>query len=110
VFLISASAISQEYYTDSSKNRLASLIEYTESVLGTNDVVVNGSKYIPQHYNAQGNPYFLSDSFVEGSLTIDGKKYDQQSLLYNINTDKIILKTNLGDGTEVYLELRNRQT
>lgn len=83
------------------------LAEYSSELYGTNDIVVNGRKYLPEHYNANGNPYFISDEWKEGILIIDGKKYDKQELLYNVNINKVILRTTIDDSTLVYLMLNN---
>jgi hypothetical protein len=69
--------------------------------------VVNGRKYVPDHYNAKGDPGFLSDSFMEGTLIVDGKRYDKQELSYNIDREKLILKTYINDGTTIFLLLNN---
>jgi hypothetical protein len=83
------------------------LSAYAATNYGTDDVVVNGRKYFPEHYNAKGNPYFLSDEWIEGSLLIDGKRYDYQEILYDINIEKIILKTTIEDSLTVFLVLNN---
>lgn len=85
----------------------ASLSEYTEKLYGTNDVLVNGRSYIPFHYNAKGHPYFLSKKCFSSSLIINGKKYDNQEILYNIDIEKIILNTTIDNGEKVLLVLNS---
>ncbi len=86
---------------------LSIVAEYASKLYGTDDVVVNGRKYLPAHYNAKGDPYFLSDEWIKGSLVIDGKKYEHQELLYNIDIEKVILKATINDSSTVYLVLNN---
>ncbi|OQX82101.1 MAG: hypothetical protein B6D64_01100 [Bacteroidetes bacterium 4484_276] len=86
---------------------LTSLDDYTGEVYGTDDFVVNGRKYLPEHYNAKGNPYFLSDNWTKSTLIIDGKRYDGQDILYNIDVEKIILKTTIKDSIVVFVMLNN---
>lgn len=83
------------------------LSEYTAKLYGTDDILVNGRKYLPEHYNAKGDPYFLSDKWADGSIVIDGKKYDELELLYDIDIEKAILKTTINDSTDVFLVLNN---
>jgi hypothetical protein len=86
---------------------LGKLSAYAAKFYGTDDVVVNGRKYFPEHYNAKGDPYFLMDVWIEGSLVIDGKEYDKQDLLYNIDIERVILKTSIEDSLTIYLVLNN---
>ena len=102
--LIYVGAISQDKNTKSSE-ALKTLSEYTENFYGSNDILVNGKSYIPDHFNATGNPYFFSDKLTKSILIIDGKKYKEQEILYNIEIEKLILKTTLNNSEEVLLVL-----
>ncbi len=88
-----------------SSEALTALSEYTGKLYGTDDILVNGRSYIPDHFNAKGNPYFFSDKLTKSTLIINGKKYDKQEILYNIDIEKLILKTTLNNGEEVLLVL-----
>nr|NQU94299.1 hypothetical protein [Bacteroidota bacterium] len=90
-----------------SAEAMTTLYEYAGKVYGTDDNVVNGRKYLPDHYNAKGDPYFLSDIWFESALIINGKKYDNQEILYNIDIEKVILKTTINDSIMVFLVLNN---
>jgi hypothetical protein len=97
----------QDYSSAKVNETLFDLETFTAKLYGTNDVVVNGRKYIPTHYNAKGNPYFLTDNWMKGSLVIDGKKHDNQELLYNIDIEKVILKTTINSTDTIYLVLNS---
>lgn len=86
---------------------LGKLSAYTAKLYGADDLVVNGRKYFPEHYNAMGNPYFLTDVWIDGSLFIEGKRYDHLELLYNIDIERVILKTTIDDSLSVFLVLNN---
>lgn len=86
---------------------LSNLTEYANNAYGTDNVVVNGRKYQPAHYNAKGDPYFLSDEWMEGSLMINGREFEKQELLYNIDIEKVILKTTINNSSKVYLVLNS---
>ena len=92
---------------EQSSRALTTLNEYTGEVYGTDDFVVNGRKYLPEHYNAKGNPYFFSDNWAKSTLIVDGKKYDGQEILYNIAIEKVILKTTIKDSIIIFVMLNN---
>jgi len=92
---------------EQSSGTVAMLSNYTENIYGSDDIVVSGRTYLPDHYNAKGNPYFLFDNWTEGTLIINGKKYKKQEILYNIDIDKIILKTTVSNNNEILLVLNN---
>jgi len=102
--LIYVGAISQDKSTESSE-AFPSFSEYIGNLYGTNDIVVNGRSYIPGHFNAKGDPYFFSDKWTESTLVIDGKKYNKQEILYNIDIEKLILKSSQKRNEEVLLVL-----
>ena len=102
--LIYVEAMSQDKNTTSS-DALTILSEYSGDLYGTNDFVVNGRSYIPDHYNAKGDPYLFSDKWVESTIVIEGKKYGNQEILYNIDTEKLILKSSQKINEEVLLVL-----
>ena len=102
--LINIGANSQDTNVQSSET-LKALSEYTEKLYGTDDILVNGKSYIPDHFNAKGSPYFFSDKLTNSTLIIDGEKYGNQEILYNINIEKLILKTTINNSEEVLLIL-----
>lgn len=81
------------------------LQNYTDALYGTDDVLVNGRAYLPDHYNANGHPYFLTQNWTKSTLIIDGKSYENQEILYNIDLEILILKTTINDGNKVLLML-----
>jgi hypothetical protein len=102
-----SSVHAQEAPSSQLESAVKEISNYAASLYGTDDVVVNGRKYFPEHYNAKGNPYFLSDKWTEASLFIDGKRYDNQEILYDIDIEKVILKTSIEDSLTIYLVLNN---
>ena len=84
---------------------LAKLKGYTEQLYGTDDRVVNGKAYLPMHFNAKGDPYFLTDNWTKSTLVINGEEYNGQEILYNIDIEKPILKTTLKSKEEVLMVL-----
>jgi hypothetical protein len=102
-FLYVGAKAQETHFQDSIQ--IEKLKEYSEQVYGTDDRVVNGAAYLPGHFNAKGDPYFLTDNWTESTLVIDGEEYEGQNILYNIDIEKIILKTTLKSKEEVLLVL-----
>jgi len=90
-------------------SKVEELYNYTEKLYGSDDILVNGRAYLPEHYNARGNPFFLSDAWISGTLFIDGKRYDNQKLLYNIEIEKLILETTIQQKNKILLLLNTER-
>jgi hypothetical protein len=55
-------------------------------------LLFNGSdfvRYIPLH---EEFPYYLSDEFLNGTITYDDQRYEEVFLLYDITTDEVIVE------------------
>ena len=65
---------------------------YTEEIAGEAHLF-NGVQYQEPnlHNYDKGHPYYLSDDWVDGSIFYDGQWYENISILYNINYDKVII-------------------
>jgi len=85
------------------------LFEITQGFYGTNDVLINGQKYIPGHFLADGHPYFPDEIWSKGSLIINRTLFDQVDLLYNSEIDKVILRTRVSSGDTIFVELNNQK-
>jgi len=64
----------------------------------TNDIQVlyNGRAWRNLHYKIKGDQFLFSPEFLPGSVTIDGKKFDDISLRYDIYNDEILTITDHG--------------
>ena len=81
------------------------LLAYSSEIYGTNDVLVNGWKYYPEHYNAKGNPYFMDEEWMIGRVSIQGKSFKHVELLYDVVNDELILRQMLNNGSLVFVML-----
>jgi len=75
-----------------SQNTVEEISEYTSKVYGTDDLLVNGSNYLPLHPVAYGDPCFEKSAFVIGSLYLIGREFENVELKYDIEQQKVILK------------------
>ena len=88
------------------KPATAELLLYTDQKYGTNDFLVNGWKYFPDHFNAKGNPYFNELSWTNGAITTTSiETFDKLELQYNIQMDEVVLKQTLKDGNTAFVML-----
>jgi hypothetical protein len=56
-------------------------------------MLLNGRIWRNQYSNAIGDQFFLSNSFLKGSVFFNGRRFDNLDLLYDINSDELLLKT-----------------
>lgn len=68
------------------------IIAYTKQKYGTDDILVNGVLYVPEHYLAEGHPCLLTDEFSSGTVFIKDKKYGNEQLKYDIEKDEFVLR------------------
>jgi hypothetical protein len=99
-FLLAFTAIAQQVKPDKSSGDLTGI---TREFYGTDDVLVNGQKYIPSHFLADGNPYFPSETWTKGTLKISGTLYENVDLMYNAETDQVVLRTRLNNGDTIFV-------
>jgi hypothetical protein len=55
--------------------------------------LLNGRIWHNRYAKAQGDPYYLSDEFLKGSVTFNGVKYSDLDLRFDICNDELILRT-----------------
>lgn len=76
-----------------------SIPEYQASVQNLpadRQLLLNGRIWHNQYLKAFDDQFFLSNTFLKGSVTFNGRKYDNLDLLYDIANDELIL------GAETY--------
>jgi len=82
------------------------LVEFAGEKYGTNDFLVNGWKYYPEHFNAKGSPNFLNLSWTDGFLsTSGGETFEGLALRYNLQMDEVVLRQTLSDGLPAFVML-----
>ncbi len=64
------------------------------SYLGVGSHLLNGVAYKEYigHHDDEGNPYFVSDDWVDGSLVYDGDAYAPVPIIYDLVQEKIVIE------------------
>jgi hypothetical protein len=55
-------------------------------------VLLNGRIWRNQYSKAIGDPYFLTDTYIKGSVTFNGQKFSNLDLKYDIKNDELLLQ------------------
>jgi hypothetical protein len=71
----------------------SALVIYHQTLRG-NAAVYNGIEYIDPFAKKRlnGHPYYLSDDWLDGSITYDGRHYESVSLKFNICSNKVLIE------------------
>lgn len=72
-FLLNAPIAGQESFPD-----------LVSQAFGLDQDLVNGVQYSNKYRNTRGHPYFLEDKFQLGSVSVDGRMYDDVWLKYDL--------------------------
>jgi len=55
-------------------------------------LLLNGRIWMDQYSKVEGDQFFLSDAFLKGSVTFNGRKFNNLDLKYDLINDELILK------------------
>jgi hypothetical protein len=55
-------------------------------------LLLNGRIWRNQYSKAIGDPYFLSDTYLKGSVTFNGQEFSNLDLKYDIKNDELLLQ------------------
>lgn len=88
-------------------DKIADLVNHTEQIYSTDDLLVNGQIYSPERSLAKGSPYFGENEFSTGKVTIRGRKFDGVLLKYNLVDQRLLLRAAVESGRYVTILLNN---
>ncbi|MCK4745443.1 MAG: hypothetical protein KAT15_00330 [Bacteroidales bacterium] len=66
--------------------------DLVDHAFGLDQDLVNGVQYYNRYLRSQGHPYFLEDRFENGSVTVDGKLYQDVKLKYDLFSQRVELE------------------
>lgn len=72
-------------------NSVAEIKELIQQIYGPDDLLVNGTMYIPERPRAEANPYFQEENWIFGNITIGGKLFQHVEFIYHVELDRIII-------------------
>lgn len=108
ILLWSQSGYSQNINSTSLEEENAPF-EFAKSVyheqIGSFARLYNGSIYLERYPGVKGHQYYLSDYWVQGSISYLGLTYDSVLLKYDILNDKVIVENSDEIGRSVGIEL-----
>ena len=88
---------------------LLSDISYlSDSLYGTDFSLINGEEYRNRHSGINGHPYYLSDSWLQGSVRSGEQEHQDLWLKYDIFDDRVIL--NHTPGSETFMIALNKDS
>ena len=70
------------------------LKDYFDRSYGADYNLLNGKKYYRLYFNTIGHPFFNQDQFRKGSLLINGVRYENVLIQYDIYNQQVILQQN----------------
>jgi hypothetical protein len=73
---------------ESPHNSLRSL---ADSLYGFNDLLVNGTQYLPSHPRAAGHPFFPDEAFSSGVVYVKGERFEGLKINYDAEGDQLLL-------------------
>lgn len=76
-----------------------------DSILFTNDLLINGRYYFESNPNASGTSYFLSDDWQKGWLSLMGVKFENVEYKLDLIEDKLVLNNKKSNYNEIAIEL-----
>lgn len=74
-------------------NAARPVINNTRQNQSARQLLLNGRIWRNQYSKAFGDPFFLSNTFMKGTVTYNGVQFENQDLLFDITNDELILST-----------------
>jgi hypothetical protein len=71
-------------------SRLLSLNGYQQDTTKENQILYNGKVWRNLYYHVKGDQFLFSNSYLPGSVAINGKTYNNLNINYDIYNDEII--------------------
>ncbi len=88
-------------------NSIISLIDSTQKIYGSNDLLINGKVYYQPNRMASGTPFLFSPKFERGTIFTRGQSFEVAGLNYNIVDHELILLNITADGAKLHIKLSN---
>lgn len=73
----------------------------SEKIYGPDDILINGSSYVPSHPSANGNPFLVANEFSLSEINLKGRNFNNVLLKYDIENQMVILKVDNSYGSKI---------
>ncbi len=83
------------------------LPELSDRYYGSDDLLVSGSVYIPANPLIDRHPFFEQEEWFEGTVFIDGRRFDNQEISYDLVANRMILNAVFKEGATVRIVLNS---
>jgi len=91
VFMVSLSVHAQVGENRDSHDFLFQELQFIyEESAGTDKTYINGSLYTEASPGSKGNPFFLSETWLTGSVNMKGRRYDSLMFRYDLYRDLLL--------------------
>ena len=107
LFVINTDASAQDKSGTDNQDDI-SILESTEQIYGSDDLLVNGRIYYQQYPLAEGHPYFDTEEWINGSIFIKGRSFLGYEIKYDLEMDEIVLNTRDKRGAFVDIMLNHQ--
>lgn len=91
----------------SQESPLHSVRSIADSLYGLNDLLVNGTQYLPSHPKAAGYPFFPDQGFSSGVVFVKGERFEGVKINYDAEGDQLLLDVTAGMPWIRYLALND---
>jgi hypothetical protein len=79
----------------SQESPLSSVRNLADSLYGLNDLLVNGTQYLPSHPRAVGHPFFPDQAFSGGVVFVKGERFEGVRINYDAEGDRLLLDVSI---------------
>lgn len=76
---------------NSQESPLSSVRSLADSLYGLDDLLVNGTQYLPSHPRAAGHPFFPDQGFSNGVVFVKGERFEEVRINYDAEGDQLLL-------------------
>jgi hypothetical protein len=77
---------------------LKKLLDTTNALYRSSDLLNLGEIYQPEHVYAKGHPYFITDDYTLADVTVNNTTFEGIKARYNIVSDQLIIKARVDSG------------
>lgn len=89
--------LSAQAQNNYSVNSVGELVKISNDYYGIDDELINGCVYQMPDYRIMGSPYLFNESWSNGVVFINGKKYSDLLLKYDILNEVVVLNTQINN-------------